>query len=293
MTPQGDGWEAKDLFNPAAIVKDGRVYLLYRAEDRTGPGLWNGTSRIGLAVSDDGYHFERHPEPVLVPTEPYELPGGCEDPRVVEIEGTYYMTYTAFDGETARLCLATSTDLYHWRKHGYLIATWPWGPQPDWTKSGAIVPERIDGRLVMYFGDSDIWMATSDNGIRWSVDEEPVMKRSGSKASFDSFLIEPGPTPVVTEDGILLIYNGARRITEGEHAGKLHYSVGQVLFSKDQPRHVLRRTPEAVFAPETQHEQFGQVDFVVFAEGLVRFGGQWLLYYGMADSTIGVASFEA
>src|SRR5579864_7449388 len=93
-------WEEKDVFNPAIVVRDGKIYMLYRAQDRIGkPG---GTSRIGLAESTDGFHFTRHPSPVLYPAEDaekkYEWEGGCEDPRVVEdAAGVYYMTYTAFD----------------------------------------------------------------------------------------------------------------------------------------------------------------------------------------------------
>ena len=87
-SPQGDGWESGSVYNPAAIVKDGKVVLLYRAHAD------DIVSHVGLATSDDGIHFERHPEPVLSPTEPYEEFGG-EDPRVTEIDGTYYLTYTA------------------------------------------------------------------------------------------------------------------------------------------------------------------------------------------------------
>jgi len=102
-------WEEKDVFNPAAVVREGKVHLLYRAEDAV--GRFAGTSRIGLATSADGISFERRPEPVLFPDDdfmmPYEWEGGCEDPRVVEREdGTYVMTYTAFDGTTARLAVA-------------------------------------------------------------------------------------------------------------------------------------------------------------------------------------------
>jgi predicted GH43/DUF377 family glycosyl hydrolase len=89
MEPQGDGFEAMAVFNPTVIVEDGIFYMLYRAEDR------KGVSRIGLAESDDGINFVRRPEPVLSPTERYEIWGGCEDPRVVKIEDTYYLTYTA------------------------------------------------------------------------------------------------------------------------------------------------------------------------------------------------------
>ena len=101
-------WEEKDVFNPAVVVKDGVLYLLYRAQDKTGRPA--GTSRIGLAVSSDGLHFSRSPAPVLYPDadslQSLEWEGGCEDPRIAEDEqGTYYMTYTAFDGRLARLLL--------------------------------------------------------------------------------------------------------------------------------------------------------------------------------------------
>ena len=114
-------WESKDVFNPAAVVKDDKIYLLYRAEDTVGRHA--GTSRIGLAESTDGINFSRRPEPVLFPHEDayidYEWEGGCEDPRVVEDDqGTYYMTYTAYDGDVARLLIASSNDLIHWKKLG-------------------------------------------------------------------------------------------------------------------------------------------------------------------------------
>ena len=107
-------WEEKDVFNPAAIVRNDTVFLLYRAEDKI--GKFAGTSRIGLAWSTDGLHFTRHPSPVLYPDNDslkrYEWEGGCEDPRIVEDDkGTYYLTYTAYDGDKARLMVATSTDL--------------------------------------------------------------------------------------------------------------------------------------------------------------------------------------
>src|ERR1700754_2461579 len=114
-------WEEKDVFNPATVVRDGKIYMLYRAQDKIGQPA--GTSRIGLAESVDGYHFVRRPSPVLYPgndaEKKYEWEGGCEDPRVVQdMNGTYFMTYTAFDGDKARLMVASSPDLYHWKKHG-------------------------------------------------------------------------------------------------------------------------------------------------------------------------------
>lgn len=231
-------WESKDVFNPAAVVREGRVYLLYRAEDTV--GMYARTSHIGLAVSDDGQHFTRHPEPVLYPDQDamhtYEWEGGIEDPRIVEDEaGTYFMTYTAYDGQKARLCVASSPDLYHWTKHGLAF-----GPDyvNQWAKSGAIVCRqagdrlvavRLQGRYRMYWGESKIYMATSDDLIHW----EPVFDTHnhldyggdsrryravfGPRTQrFDSSLVEPGPPALLTENGILLIYNGRNDARSGD-----------------------------------------------------------------------------
>ncbi|MFC1746798.1 hypothetical protein ACFLZR_00500, partial [Candidatus Neomarinimicrobiota bacterium] len=140
LSPRGNGFESDGVFNPAAIVVNDTIYLFYRAQDE------NGRSSIGLAKSVDGINFERNPEPLIVAEEDYEIPGGCEDPRIVRVLDTYYLTYTAYDGNTARLALASSNDLLHWEKHGPLL------PSSGWTKSGAIITEQVNGRYGMYFG---------------------------------------------------------------------------------------------------------------------------------------------
>ncbi len=91
--------------------------------------------------------------------------GGCEDPRIVVVNGTFYMTYTAYDGKTARLALARSKDLVHWEKLGIVFPEW------GWSKSGAILPIKINGKYIMYFGDSNIWIAYSDDMIHWVTDK--------------------------------------------------------------------------------------------------------------------------
>ncbi|MEJ7827945.1 MAG: glycoside hydrolase family 130 protein, partial [Segetibacter sp.] len=218
-------WEEKDVFNPAVVIKDGKVYMLYRAQDKI--GLPGGTSRIGLAVSNDGLHFTRFPTPVLYPDndayKQLEWQGGCEDPRVVEdAHGTYYMLYTAFDGKTARLLVASSKDLTRWTKHGHAFAKSLNGKYVNkWSKSGSIVSRyengkiiatKVNGKYWMYWGDLFIWAATSDDLINWS----PVEMQPGEKPGatlkgeavnmpdlkiviptrnkkFDSDLVEPGP----------------------------------------------------------------------------------------------------
>ena len=274
ITPRGDRWESKDVFNPAAWTDEDTVFLLYRAEDSTGIGRWNGTSRIGLATSSDGIHFDRRPEPVLEPTEPWELPGGCEDPRIVKIHDTFYLTYTAYDGQQARLAMASSDDLIHWTKHGLVF------PDSSWTKSGAIIPEPVNGKYWMYFGDTNIWIAHSTDLINWTALDEPVLRpREGM---FDSRLVEPGPAPLITEQGILLLYNGAD--------DDLVYRSGQALFDKNDPTSLIQRSEQSFLRPDAKLEKEGQIPNVVFIEGLVQFRNTWFLYYGMGDSGIGVAT---
>src|SRR5438876_4667325 len=120
LSPKGDTFESAGTFNPAVVKKDGKFVMLYRAQDR------KGTSSLGYATSDDGIHFSRRPEPVMVSEAPYEKGGGVEDARLQKIGDTYYLTYTRYnnvdgaaaDKKDAQLCLATSADLVHWQRQG-------------------------------------------------------------------------------------------------------------------------------------------------------------------------------
>jgi beta-1,2-mannosidase len=280
LRPTSRPWESRFVFNPAAIVKDGRVHLLYRAQ---GP---DGQSSIGLAISSDGVRFQRLADPVMVATEPFELPGGCEDPRVIEVGGTYYMTYTGYDGSSARLCLATSRDLRRWTKHGPLFADFQTRTVgKPWSKSGAILSRPLNGRYYMYFGDVDIYYATSRDLIHWTPGpvEDPVMRPQ--PGTYSERLLEPGPPPLITENGyILLIHNAAAFDPDG----KLIYRAGQALIDPAAPTRELARLTTPFLVPETPEEVAGQVNNVVFVEGLVAYKGEWLLYYGQGDAGVGV-----
>ncbi len=148
-------WESNDTFNPAVAVKDGRIVVLYRAEDKSGVGIGHRTSRIGHAVSADGLAFDRKKTPVLFPGEdsqkPNEWPGGCEDPRVaVTPGGLYVMLYTQWNRKVARLGVATSRDLVQWEKHGPAFAKAFNGKFVErWSKSASLVTEIQNGRQVI------------------------------------------------------------------------------------------------------------------------------------------------
>lgn len=288
VSPQGDGFESAGTFNPSVVKEDGKFVMLYRAQDR------KGTSSLGYATSDDGIHFIRRAEPVMVPETSYEKGGGVEDPRLVKFGDTYYLTYTGYnnvdgvapDKKDAQLCLATSADLIHWQRQGIIFPAYKGKWNVKWTKSGAIVPEKINGKYWMYFlgdargKDTQMGVAYSEDLLHWieALDHPVLSSRPGL---FDSQVVEPGPPPLVTKDGILLIYNGAD--------DKLVYSTGWVLFDKNDPTKVLARAATPIFAPEREWEKVGQVPNVVFVEGLVGEGKRWLFYYGGADKNIGVA----
>jgi len=300
-------WEEKDVFNPAAVVRGDTLYLLYRAEDKI--GKFAGTSRLGLAKSTDGLHFIKRAEPVFYPDNDslkiFEWEGGIEDPRVVESEdGTYILTYTSYDGTTARLMVAVSRDLIQWTKYGTVLQG---KYKNSWSKSGAIVArqegsrivaERINGKYWMYFGDTDLFIATSNDLIHWEPLEEDTQQAGTGLRSvlkprpgyFDSRLVESGPYALVRDEGILLLYNGMNLETGGDSTlAPGAYCGGQALFDKSDPAKLIGRLEKNFIRPDKPYEMAGQINQVCFLEGLAFFKGKWLLYFGTADSKIAVA----
>ncbi len=280
ISPAGNTWESAGTFNPAVIVRSGKFAMLYRAQNKS------GTSRLGFAESTDGIHFTRRPEPVLSPEADYEKDGGVEDPRLVKFGDIYYLTYTGYNKKDAQLCLATSKDLIHWQRKGVILPAYKGNWNVGWTKSGAIVPEKINSKYWMYFlGTSTD--KTDQTGLVYSIDlthwteatREPVLAKRPGK--FDSRVVEPGPPPIITNDGIVLIYNGAD--------DKLVYRTGIAVFDRHEPAKLISRSEEPVFFPEMDWEKNGQVPNVVFVEGIAEEGDRFLLYYGGADKYVGVA----
>ena len=313
-------WECADTFNPAAIEKDGKVCVLYRAEDDPNAGIGKRTSRIGFAESSDGIDIDyRSPSPVMFPdnsavSKEYEWPGGTEDPRVVEAEmdgePLYVMTYTSWNRKTARLSVATSRDLKSWTHHGPCFRTAYDAKFANLAcKSGSIVTEIKDGRLkaakvmvhgeekyFMYWGEYWVCGATSDDLIHWTpitdANTELLYLAKPRKGFFDSLLTECGPPAVLTENGIVLIYNGKNASGTGGDAcyAANTYAAGQMLFSREDPLTLIDRLDKPFFRPIADFEKSGQYAAgTVFTEGLVYHDGKWFLYYGCADSFVGVA----
>jgi predicted GH43/DUF377 family glycosyl hydrolase len=304
-------WEALHTFNPAAIVRGGKIYVLYRAEDDSGAMVIGmHTSRLGLASSEDGVHFITEPTPVFYPAvdsqKEKEWPGGVEDPRLVESEdSTYVLTYTQWNRRATDIGIATSTDLIHWVKHGPALVGEKY--QHFDYKSASIVTRLTGGRLIaakiqgkywMYWGEVQVRLATSPDLIHWT----PVENSSGKAIvllhnrprHFDSAFPEVGPPSLLTDHGIVLIYNGKNAAVGGAPGIAANaYSDGQALFSAGNPRKLLARTDKPFFKPEKSWEQSGQYAAgTTFAEGLVFFRDKWFVYYGCADSRVGVAVYD-
>ena len=309
------GWEESDVFNPAATVKDGKIYVLYRAEDNSATGIGKRTSRIGLAESEDGIHMKRRKTPVMYPDKDnmkeYEWEGGCEDPRVTMTEdGLYVMAYTSWNRKVARLCIATSRDLVKWEKHGPAFAKAYNGRFKDiFCKSGSMVTEikngkqvltKIDGKYFMYWGEHAVYAATSDDLVNWT----PILDEKNELATvikprpqyFDRALTECGPPAILTDKGIVLLYNGKNQTNDSKRDKRFTagaYCAGQLLTDPKEPMKVLQRLDVPFFRPMASFEKSGQyVDGTVFIEGLVFFKNKWYLYYGCADSQVSVAIYD-
>lgn len=313
LTEDSVAWESNDTFNPAATIYDEKIVVLYRAEDKSGIGIGRRTSRLGYATSVDGVTFQRRSTPVFYPDndlqKSLEWPGGCEDPRIaVTVDGLYVMMYTQWNRDIPRLAVATSKDLVHWTKYGPAFAKAYDGKFYNMAcKSGSILTELIDGRQVikkvggkyfMYWGEEHVFAATSEDLVNWTpiVNIDGSLKRlfSPRDGYFDSQLTECGPPAIYTPKGIVLLYNGKNHSGKGDKRYTPNvYAAGQALFDPNDPTHLISRLDEPFFRPMDSFEKSGQyVDGTVFIEGMVYFKGKWYLYYGCADSKVGVAVYD-
>ena len=302
-------WESQNVYNPAVVVKDDKVWLLYRADDEPRSSGWGRTCRIGLAVSSDGRNFTRFAEPVIYPDndafKQYEWEGGCEDIHIIEDEaGKYYVNYTAWNGKTDSIGVATSTDLRHWTKHGPAFGKAYGGKFIFGTRTGAVVCRRDGERLVAAKIQGKYWMywkigcylASSDNLIDWT----PLLNDQGQPVSllpprpqlFDSGCAESGAIALLTPHGILHFYNALNQPAAegGDKSLVAGWSgLGQALFAADKPERLTQRRESPFIRAEFPWELSGFTPPAVVANGMVFFHGEWLLYYGAADRRIGLA----
>lgn len=306
-------WEARAVFNPAVVYGDGLFRMLYRTYPKTlseaeprlhRPGFYfhNQISSIGYAESIDGFNFDLREEPFIAPSEDYDR-YGCEDPRITKLGDTYYITYTAIDapihealGSRARkpnirIALATTKDFITIVKHGII------GP-PEQSKAAALFTHALkDGSIglaltvssdsvnshvaIRYFGSINDLLTCSNDA--W---KEFLLSSKETAALKTAWWLHRGPElgapPVITERGWLVIFS-AESMSDT-------WTVGAALLDRNEPHKLIARTPGSILQPVTAYEREGLVDNVTFPSGAVIVGDKLHVYYGAADTVIGLAT---
>ena len=285
-TVANHAWESKAVFNPAAIYLGNKVHILYRAMSE------DNTSVIGYATSKDGLKVDyRSSEPAYTPRESFEQKtysgcnSGCEDPRITKIGSIIYMCYTAYDGTNSPRVALTSIS-----EKNFLKQNWDWTKPvlispPDFDdKDACIFPEKIKGKYAIIHrsgDDIDISFNESLNfdGKTWLEEYRWIAPRKGS---WDSRKVGVAGPPIKTKKGWLILYHG---ISDDDGI----YRVGAVLANLHDPTKIIARTDESIFEPRYPYEKEGQIPNVVFPCGAVIMGDDIFIYYGGADTVVGLA----
>ncbi len=286
LTPQGESFESHGVLNTAAIDLNGSIYLLYRAMDAA------NTSTIGLAISKNGVTIdERLSEPMYVPREDFEAKrgsptgnSGCEDPRVVRIADTLYMTYTAYDGVHSPKGAVSSISVEDFLARRFEKWSVPFLLTPDGVddKDLVLLSEKVDGNYLLYHRVNNIICAdllpNLASGKRVSRCIEIMAPRNGM---WDGAKVGSAAPPIKVGDNWLMIYHGISR-----HGT---YCLGVALLDPSGTS-LLARTADSIFKPFEKYEKEGEIANVVFSCGAVVRGDTLFLYYGAADRVIGVAT---
>jgi len=282
-------WEAKAVFNPAAVYADEKVHILYRAVSS------DDTSQFGYASSKDGIHIdERLTEPVYVPREKFEKkykPGswsGCEDARLTRMGDEIYILYTAYNGRVPRVALSSI------KVSDFIIKKWKWkkpiliSPPGKDDKDACIFPEKINNKYVIIHRlHHNIYIDFVDDlnfgEDKWLNDKNILI--TPRKDKWDNLKIGVSCTPIKTLKGWLLLYHGVS-------APGAIYKVGALLLDLQNPQKVLARDEIPLMEPEMDYEKNGDVPNVVFPCGNVLIKDEIFIYYGGGDKVVGVAKIK-
>ena len=292
LTPRTENfWEANSVFNPAAVYEDNKFFLVYRAQSP------DNTSTLGLAESDDGFHFTRYHEPIYVPRKDFEQKkeagrlSGCEDPRITRLGDEFFMLYTAYDGINPPRVAISSISVKDFLNHN-----WQWSepkvissPEAD-NKNSCLLPEKVKGKYVILHR-----MAGKDIAIDYLDSLEELQKENAwlekeqyiepRKNWWDGEKIGIAGPPLKVKQGWLLLYHGVSDIDR-------HYRVGFMLLDSNDPGKVLYRAPYPILKPVEEFEKIGDVNNVVFPCGAVIMNDTLFVYYGGADKVVCVATSD-
>jgi len=274
-------WESDGTINPAAIDLGNKTHILYRA---VAAGNY---STLGYASSSDGFSIdERLDKPAYFPRADFEN-RGCEDPRLMVVEGRLYMTYTGYDGSTPRVAIS-SISIDDFIKHKWSGWSMPEAITPHGiaNKDAAILPEPIKDKYMIFHRVHESICADFVSSLDFTKERvnqciEIIAPRRGM---WDGGKVGISSPPVKTKNGWLMLYHGVSWSTT--------YRVGAILLDLEDPTIVIARTAIPLFEPEEEYERKGLVPNVVFPCGMVVRGGTAYIYYGGGDSVIGVATIK-
>jgi len=312
-------WRMAVTFNPGVVKVNDRFYLYERAAGQLQPFQ----CAIGLLSSEDGVHFHHvKPEPVLTPASLGSPHGSVQDPRLVYMEDTFYMTYAfrpyawnccptglgiprseqasypGFDGDPqknlTRSGLATSQDGIEWR-HDFRLTD----ARID-DRDVVLFPEKINNQYVLlrrplpFVGPdvkpekASIYISYSTDMQHWSEPDllvEPRFDWEGTR-------IGAATPPLKTPTGWLLFYHGVEEVRPANRG--VVYRLGALLLDLDDPSIVLARSPHWIMEPETYYETTGlYIPNVIFPTGAVMMDDVYFIYYGCCDTAIALAQVHA
>ena len=305
------------VFNPAVMQEGNIIHILYRAVRH------GNYSTIGYAKLDGPLQVvQRNNQPILIPFSEHASKG-IEDPRIVKIDGVYYVTYTAYDGINALGALVTSNDLINFEHHGIITPQVVFDEfkqlaectnlvnpkyfrhvrhfKPDkkiflWDKDVIFFPRRINGKLtflhrvrpgIQIVSINNLEELTSDFWNHYFLNFNNHIVIDPIESTFEDAFVGGGCPPIETEKGWLMLYHGVHDTAEG-----YIYSACAALLDLENPTKIIARLPYALFTPELDYELNGVVNKVVFPTGTALFEDTLYVYYGAADKCIACASMS-
>jgi len=293
ISPQPENiWESWQTFNPGVILLDNKVHFLYRAIGN------DGISRLGYAASNNGFVIDErlsHPVYEHKPTRKvfnyYSFAsggsfGGAEDPRLVRVnnEDRIYMTYTACD-EGLRVALTSI------KVQDFLQKRWKWNtpklisPPDEVHKNWVIFPEKIHGKYAILTSINPQVLIEYLDDLEFEDDRYIESNHGGAcrKNCWDTCVRGAGAPPIKTKYGWLLFYHAQDLRDPGK------YKVGAMLLDFNDPTKILHRSPQPILEPNEVYENNGFKAGVVYVSGAIVKDDNLLVYYGAADSYVGVA----
>jgi predicted GH43/DUF377 family glycosyl hydrolase len=323
LSPTAKEFENNGVFNPGIYQEGNTVHILYRA-------VQNGNfSTIGYAKTDGPLKIiERSDRPLINREFLYEN-HGVEDPRIIKIDDTYYITYTAFDGVNALGALATSTDLIHFKKHGLITPSINYQEYEDLVsycegnklnpkyhhyydlfnqmglvtdefrllrdKDVVMFPRKINGQFVFLHR---LWPGIQVVKIDdWSELTKSFWEEYLKKLT-DYIVLDPRDTFEVNYMGAggppIETEFGWLLIYHGVQestTGKVYHAKAALL-QLDKPEIEISRLPYPLFSPTKDWEIEGVARNTVFPTGHALFGNDLYIYYGAADKHIAVAKLD-